>query len=324
MPGFRSHYIFGIESRNSLKKKNTETSLALWDMIRSFPAAYALGQQGPDIFFYNPPSHLHKRNIGERMHHERTQRYILSLIDFTGSLKHEGLKSIALAYTAGFIGHYTLDTICHPYIHFRSCKDINDHSNNGFYDHMLLETDLDCALLAHFFNMKPSEFSPSKTIVLTKEETLFLTALLDRAIELTYPGSLILSTEISAAFHYSRLVYDLMEDPRKWKKKFVRSLESLFLDHPQFSAMIANDGRTTYSDPCNLSHHLWRNPWKTEAFSTESFYDLFHKAMHLYLRRLTLLYKTLKADFGSRDYYAYLDHLKNELGNLSYDSGLPL
>ena len=46
--------------------------------------------------------------------------------------------------------------------------------------------------------------------------------------------------------------------------------------------------------------------------------------MHLYLRRLTLLYKTLKADFGSRDYYAYLDHLKNELGNLSYDSGLPL
>lgn len=324
MPGFRSHYIFGIESRNELKKKNTKQSLEIWNMVRRYPAVYAIGEQGPDIFFYNPPSYLHRRNIGERMHHEQTLSYIMHLIDTAGTIKHEHLHSIAVAYTAGYIGHYTLDTVCHPYIHYRACKDIDDHSNRGFYNHMLLETDLDCALLAHFLRMKPSEFRPSETIRLSHEQALFLSAFIDRAIDVTYPGSLVLTTEVSSAFRFSRYVYDAMEDPRLWKKKFARSLESLFLKHPQFSAMIANDRQMSYNDPCNLSHHLWRNPWKTELFSTESFYDLFHKAMHLYLRRLSLLEKIASSDFGSRDYFEYVRMIKKDLGNLSYDSGLPL
>lgn len=324
MPGFRSHYIFGIETRNELKKMNTNRSLAVYDMIRSYPAIYALGEQGPDIFFYNPASYLHKRNTGERMHHESTLLFMSNLVDTAGSIKPAFLKDMAIAYTAGFIGHYTLDTICHPYIHYRACKDINDHSNKGFYNHMLLEADIDCSLLAHFFRMKPSEFHPSKTIVLKKSDAFFLAAFIDRAIDKTYPGSLVLSSEIQAAFKSSRLLYDLMEDPRQWKKKFVRSLEGIFFKHPDYSAMIASDGHFSYNDSCNLSHHLWRNPWKTDVFSTESFYDLFHKGMHLYIRRLSLLERAFSCEFGSRDYFEYFNLIKKDLGNLSYDSGLPL
>lgn len=324
MPGFRSHYVFGIETRNELKKMNTRRSLSVYDMIRSFPAIYALGEQGPDIFFYNPPSYLHRHNIGARMHHESTLVFITHLIDTAGATRSTYLRDEAIAYTAGFIGHYTLDTICHPYIHYRACKDIYDSSNKGFYNHMLLEADLDCSLLAHFFRMKPSEFHPSKTIVLTRSESLFLSAFIDRAIDRTYPGSLVLSGEIQSSFKCSRMVYDVMEDPFLWKKKFVRSLEGVFFPHPQYSAMIANDGHFSYNDPCNLRHHLWRNPWKTELFSTESFYELFHKAMHHYIRRLSLLERIFSSEFGSRDYYEYFNLLKNDLGNLSYDSGLPL
>ena len=115
-----------------------------------------------------------------------------------------------------------------------------------------------------------------------------------------------------------------MEDPRQWKKKFVRSLEGIFFKHPEYSAMIASDGHFSYNDSCNLSHHLWRNPWKTDVFSTESFYDLFHKAMHLYIRRLSLLQRAFSCEFGSRDYFEYFNLIKKDLGNLSYDSGLPL
>ena len=324
MPGFRSHYIFGIETRNELKKTNTDSSLAVWDMIRAYPAVYALGEQGPDIFFFNPTSYLHHQNIGIRMHHERTLEYIMQLIDTAGSIKNQRLKSLAYAYTAGFIGHYSLDTVCHPYIHFRSCKDINDKSNKGFHNHVLLETDIDCALLAHFSKLRPSEFHPSYTIRLSSEDSFFLSSFIVRAIDKTYPSSLVLSYEINQAFHTTRLAYDLMEDPLSWKKKFVRSLEGIFSSHPQVSAMIAADDHITYSDPCNLRHHLWRNPWKTDIFSTESLYDLFFKAMHNYIHRLSLLNKLTKAEFGSRDYFEYIRLLKSSLGNLSYDSGLPL
>lgn len=324
MPGFRSHYIFGIESRNELKKIKAPSSLAVYEMVRAYPAVYALGEQGPDIFFYNPVSYFHRRNIGDRMHHEAPLSFILHLIDTAGSIRSERLRSCAWAYIAGFIGHYTLDTLCHPYIHFRACKKIHAGSLQGFHNHMLLEADIDTALLAHFFKLRPSEFHPSKTIELSKEEALFLSAFIDRAIDRTYPGSFVLTPEITAAFRSSRFVYDLMEDPHLWKKKLFRSIEGLFMSHPQYSAMILNDRHLTYTDPCNLSHHLWSNPWKTEAFSTESFYDLFHKGMHLYLRRLSLLQRIASTDVGSRDYHDYVHMLKKSLGNLSYDNGLPL
>lgn len=324
MPGFRSHYVFGIESRNSLKKFNTKQSLAVWDMIRSYPSVFALGLQGPDIFFYNPLSYIHGRNIGERMHHEKALPFIMHLIDICGTISDVRLRGIAHAYTAGFIGHYTLDTICHPYIHYRACKDISDHTNAGFYDHMLLESDIDASLTAHFLGMKPSEFHPSFTIRTNHEESFFTAALIQRAIELTFPGSLVLTPEVTSAIKSIRLVYDLMEDPHMWKKKLLRSLESLVLRHAQFSAMILDDGHQTYPDPCNLSHHLWKNPWETGITSTDSFYDLFHKARELYLKRLDLLYCLFNCEFGSRDYFSYITSLKSSLGNLSYDSGLPL
>lgn len=324
MPGFRTHYVFGIESRNTLKKIHTPESLSIWDMVRSHPGAYAIGQQGPDIFFYNPPSYAHKRNTGERMHHENTLDFICNLIKVSESVNNADLRAIAHAYTAGFIGHYTLDTSCHPYIHFRTCKDINDHSNRGFYNHMFLETDIDAAMTAHFLKLRPSEFSPSATIHLTREEAVFLSAVIQRAIAMTYPESVVLSPEVTSAFRFTRIVYDLMEDKNKWKKKLVRSLEDDFLHHPQFSAMIADDDQTTYTDPCNLRHLEWQNPWDTSIHSTESFYDLFRKAEKQYIRRLYLFFRVLSSDFGSRDYYAYEQNLENELGNLSYDSGLTL
>lgn len=324
MPGFRSHYVFGIETRNELKEKDNPVSQNIWQMIRDYPASYALGLQGPDIFFYNPSSYLHRRNTGERMHHERTLSFIEHLISVCMTVKSDDLRAQAFAYAAGFIGHYSLDTVCHPYIHYRACKDVNDNSNAGFYNHMLLECDIDCALLAHFLKLRPSEFHPSATIRLSHDESFIISSCLQRAIALTYPGSLVLSPEILSAFSFTRIVYDLMEDKNRWKKKLLRSVEDLFLDHPQFSAMIANDGHTSYPDPCNLRHLLWRNPWNTDLFSTESFYDLFFRAKHQYIRRLSWLLLIRDSEPGSRDYFDYISLLEKDLGNLSYDSGLPL
>lgn len=324
MPGFRSHYVFGIESRNILKKLNTPESLSMWDVVRSHPAVYALGQQGPDIFFYNPLSYTHKRNTGEIMHHDRTLAFITNLIKVSESINDPGLRGVAHAYTAGFIGHYTMDTTCHPYIHYRTKKDINDHSNRGFYNHMFLEADIDCALLAHYLKLRPSEFIPSKTIELSQADAILIGSLIQRAAAMTYPEMVLFSFEVTQAFRFTRIVYDLMEDRNRWKKKLVRSFEDDFLKHPQFSAMIANDGHKTYTDPCNLRHLEWKNPWDLTHHSRASFYELFASAEKKYIRRLYLYFCLFSSECGSRDYFSYVDMLKNDLSNLSYDSGLAL
>lgn len=62
MPGFTTHYLFGIDACRRL------TSTSMHNMIRRDHSAFALGLQGPDLFFYYLPSYLMHRKILEIWH----------------------------------------------------------------------------------------------------------------------------------------------------------------------------------------------------------------------------------------------------------------
>lgn len=62
MPGFTTHYLFGVDACRRL------TSTSMHNMIRRDHSAYALGLQGPDLFFYYLPSYLMHRKILEIWH----------------------------------------------------------------------------------------------------------------------------------------------------------------------------------------------------------------------------------------------------------------
>lgn len=113
MPGFTTHYLFGIDACRRL------TSTSMHNMIRRDHSAFALGLQGPDLFFYYLPSYLmHRKNIGDLAHRKDTGQFFANLLQsrklFAGK-KHS--LSIADAYICGFMGHYTLDCTIHPYVY---------------------------------------------------------------------------------------------------------------------------------------------------------------------------------------------------------------
>ena len=113
MPGFTTHYLFGVDACRRL------TSTSMHNMIRRDHSAYALGLQGPDLFFYSLPSYLmHRKNIGDLAHRKDTGQFFANLLQsrklFAGK-KHS--LSIADAYICGFMGHYTLDCTIHPYVY---------------------------------------------------------------------------------------------------------------------------------------------------------------------------------------------------------------
>lgn len=117
MPGFTTHYLFGVDACRRL------TSTSMHNMIRRDHSAYALGLQGPDLFFYSLPSYLmHRKNIGDLAHRKDTGQFFANLLQsrklFAGK-KHS--LSIADAYICGFMGHYTLDCTIHPmYMHLQA------------------------------------------------------------------------------------------------------------------------------------------------------------------------------------------------------------
>ena len=70
MPGFVTHYLFGVNVFQGLPNGSIKNNL------RKNHAAFALGLQGPDVFFYYLPSYLlHQKNLGALAHDHATDRF---------------------------------------------------------------------------------------------------------------------------------------------------------------------------------------------------------------------------------------------------------
>lgn len=314
MPGFRTHYLFG-------KLTQAKTGLS-YHALHDHPHCFNLGQQGPDIFFYCPPSHLfYHEHLGGHLHHRNTLAFFAALFEGRSRFPTKEFRSICDAYIMGFIGHYTLDTIMHPYIHYR-CKKRENHERPlyAFGIHVMLETDIDKALLEHYLHKKPSEFHCADTITLSKKEQLVISLLLSFAIRRAYPEFKPSAAHMSYAISCTRLVNRLLHDPTGHTKTLVRMLDRKMAGTAIISPLIATDTHQTYNDPCNLTHQRWRNPWRPTKASTKDVYALMKQAGRIYRNRLSLYYDMMVR--LPENYFYCQNTLLTDLENLSYDTGL--
>ena len=313
MPGFRSHFFFGEQCIKAMGEDVPE-------YIRRHRNVYNLGQQGPDIFFYCPQAHLfYPKNIGFVMHSDRVSLFFENLLKTREMFPTGEELDIADAYIMGFIGHYTLDTHAHPYIHDRSEKMKYRHEfSKSFGIHVLLETDIDNDNVRHFLHCNPSEFNHYDTILVTKKERDIVSILLEKAIALTYPENALRNRHVKKAITFSRKLFKMMVDKKGRKKAFVLWFDMTFFHHVFLSAVISNDDKQTNEDPCNLNHKAYKNPWKPKEIITRDFYEMMDAAEQVYLERVK------KFEEIQTDYESLKIEFLDMLGDLSYDSGLPL
>ncbi len=107
MPAIYAHDRFGADVAERLNPE-------LKDIIRKYPAPYAVGLQGPDLlFFYRPWGKNRVNQYGVHLHR-------ISALPFferaRNVVKEHGCDSGEYAYLMGFICHYILDSECHPYV----------------------------------------------------------------------------------------------------------------------------------------------------------------------------------------------------------------
>ncbi len=75
---------------------------------------FEIGLQGPDIlFFHSPIGNTSVSKTGYAMHRASAKDFFSPA---RGILEEHSNPSAALAYLAGFLGHYALDSTCHGYI----------------------------------------------------------------------------------------------------------------------------------------------------------------------------------------------------------------
>ena len=324
MPGFTTHYIFGMKAYNDMPFTPLKHTIAKYRWL------YQLGLQGPDMFFYNIPILRHRdyRNVGSYMHEHKVNAFFECCLRRIGTIRSRQQQEEAISYLAGFMNHYIADSICHPYVYGRIGYPVDAPTSMHHGMHAHLENELDAILLWKYKKKKPSEFNQTATICLNGQEIQFISHFLASCINETYyPITYRNNFQVTPAMVH-RSIWALrfgcrtLSDKTGKKKFGIAQVESIFVNHPVASAKMVTDSVTDYRSSCNLNHEAWGNPWDPTRVSTASFVDLFHETLDKCSRVYALLNSAVtdNVPLDKQD----LSPLLTELGNESYHSGLPV
>lgn len=324
MPGFTTHYIFGIKAYNDMPNNQLKRITAKYRWL------YQLGLQGPDMFFYNIPVLRHQdyRNVGSYMHEHHVSAFFSCCLKHIDEITSKQQKEEAIAYFAGFLNHYISDSICHPFVYARIGFDASNPAVKHSGSHAALENELDAILLKRYKQKKPSEFNQTASICLNGHELQFISRFMAECINDTYyplsdenryrvtPGM------VHRSVWAMRFGCRTLADKSGLKKNSIEMIESLFLKNPIASAKVVTDTISDYRKSCNLDHEPWYNPWDSSTVKTASFVDLFHdtlaKCSRVYYHLNTCI--NINGLMKPED----INLLLSELGNDSYHSGLPV
>lgn len=129
MPNVYAHASLGRQAVPQMSASHQKT-------IQAHPRAFALGLQGPDIFFYGSIFRDAEAGaFGSRLHRWSGRKVLESML---APYAYQPLPAGVKAYLLGFLGHYRLDATTHPYVYA---------VQGDMVHHRALETDFDAFLL---------------------------------------------------------------------------------------------------------------------------------------------------------------------------------
>lgn len=130
MPSLYAHYRFG---KLILPRLPADVRGAIARNRSLFDA----GLQGPDFFFfYKPTSQTEIGRLGRVFHYQTGRDFFARACETL----HGDSGEEDLVYLYGLLGHYCLDSVCHPFVH--------EQTDNGPIGHNALESEFERYLLA--------------------------------------------------------------------------------------------------------------------------------------------------------------------------------
>lgn len=273
MPAFSTHYLFAEELMDRLA--------GLADFRLNRDAVY-IGAQGPDIFFFHRALPWQKgkslRKAGSAMHRSKCG----DIMDcFQEYCKSKADPDIAKSYVYGFILHYALDRICHPYIYFiqnritDKFKTMNPHSV-----HNMIELSLDSVLLREKKNIRnPKAYKTEYMLHFTQRELSEISSVLASSGKLFSPYAFT-DEDVACAIKDTRAAQRLLLDAAGSKEKFLKLAERLvspFTGNFRISSFLRTNDLEKAIKYVNMNNRKWRSPYSGEIRS-ESFTQLYELA----------------------------------------------
>ena len=291
MPDVAMHHYFGLEVRAALPED-------LRQALVEEPFLFAL--YGPDFWFMFQPGKT-RQGRGRRMHTTRTGAFLLAL---ARQAREGSARPEMFSYLAGFLCHYALDSTTHPYIIWQSTETWPTRRA-----HRDLEHALDVKLLQRegYWGEKHPVTDHHFPVLRLPER---MASDLDAAYGAVYGWQNTLSDLNRCCARY-RALYRVMEKPHS----LLTGLATIAPTH-RFRSIPHSKSAFLDRDVENLSHTPWHQAYARDLTSTESFPELYARALAEALRMIR------DAWTFTRDSACPESFLAASLGNRSYLSGL--
>lgn len=233
-------------------------------LVLAHPDAYRLGCQGPDVFYfhYMLKPKLSRSDLAPRFHREEVERTLAALLD--GALAG-GAK---LAYFLGYLSHYALDCVAHPYINHRCCSE----------DHTRFEAHLDSALIRHLGH-DLAQLPPYTLFTIGAAALTEIDALVADAAQAAFGERIrgIYQKAWADMVDIQRLIFD----PHRLKRPFFAVLERLSGKPRAITGKLFERNVRDGIDYLNLTEDKWCLPWDAEITCYDSFPMLMERAARL-------------------------------------------
>ncbi len=285
MPSIITHDTFGQDVYRDL--------FASIGGSRDEAEAFLLGNQGPDPLFYSvacPWLHAH-HDLGNVMHDQLPAKLIDALKTSLPFLP-EDERSVARAYALGFLCHYTLDSIMHPFIfgqQYALC-DAGEPGltrSDGHEVHAYIETELDELVLFVKRGDTVERFNPARDILKGSERMLRVVSKLYVYVAMAVYGRAVPLDLFPSSVRAMRLGQRVFHSQSGLKRMMLGRAEELVRPYSFVRAMSHMPVELEESIFDNRERETWKDPFTGET-SGEGFWDLYDRALDQAKRNIAL------------------------------------
>lgn len=290
MPAAITHFLQAERIMEELKKKD--------DHLLLNRDAFLWGAQGPDFLYCHRFLPWQRgeslKQYAEKLHHEKPSRIFSAMREYYNTTSQD---RIVLSYIYGFVCHYSLDRIGHPFINCGALLLLLQHpEQTEEILHNQIESSLDVIMLRYERSELPLDFSlkwtvPKNQVVQAKIAELY-SSILNRLY-----GLMDAETVLLQATNDCRLIFGLLNDRTTIKKSIIEKYEKRHGKH-SVSCHIRGISEGDEYDYANTLLEEWHWPPADGTPRNESFFDLYE---HSVTDSLELIenYLTVE-DFGER------------------------
>lgn len=285
MPAIMAHHFFGQDAALLLPQGMLATEEEL--------LAFLLGNQGSDPlclrFSATPQRAQTCRRLARDIHRKKGIDALLALREAVGHLPTDD-EGIGRAWVLGFLGHYALDSVAHPFIYAQQAALI--HTGTGLANaagevHAIIESDIDVWMLHELRNLSVADVSTASFLTRTDRIDRVAGALVAQ-LGMQVFGRVIGVRDYGRAVNDYQRIYRAIDPQGRPRTAILSFIERCGRPHSYIRAF-AHDVVVDENCPAaNLARHPWTDPASGEPH-TESFPDLYHLALERWERMAPLL-----------------------------------